>query len=329
MENYLSHMKKISASENLHYYKNLAKLNFKPETLVEYSNTVDNRKLKDNAVGTFDGSDYNLSSILTTEFIFHRGSKFVNYLNTQVGAVLSKKNDERTKKIIREGLIKQFAEMGLLLSFFEFCIKKKIEIKELEPEFFSKKLDLSIDFEGKEIMLEAYAPVAKITEFPTKVTIKSMIDNEVKTHLMNNTREPIIVLIMLNNSWWGGNPLNGGKISDFMLSSVNTCVHLDEEEYDENVSAVILKRGNLFSLQTNKRARFPLSDKFVKRLVSHHFIDRIGGFLKYYWMRKSAKRKFFKLLKKYPDEKQAIIEKGQNPEDIIENYLNFTDRYPF
>lgn len=210
----------------------------------------------------------------------------------------------------------------------DFCIKKRINIKELEPKFFNKNLDIKIEVNKKEILIEACAPTHRITDEPLQNPISKIIEKEIKKHKIYKTNRPIIILIMLNSRWWGNNPLNEGRISDFMFYPIKVCLY-KEKKFDENISGALIKKGNFLYLYENKEAKFPLPQEFIKIATKNFSLTKMIENLRYKLVEYIVKKKFFKKLKKYPEEEIKMRKKGFNPREVIENHLALIRDYPF
>lgn len=308
--------------ENLKKLKNLAMLNFDTKKMAKraVSKLINKRSLK------FTGVDYDISTSLVNDDIDRED--YIRYLNKFVGNVLRYDSSDITRKKIKEGLLNHYAETGLTLSFLDFCLKKDIKFEKLDPSFYkNKKLDIELLCNGEKILVEASAPISRITQ--NLYPIKKIINRKVNEHKIIKTNQSVIILIMLNNSFWGRNPLNEYKITDYMFHPIKICQFLDEKELNECVSAVVLKNGNMLRLYKNSKAKFPLSELFTKAITAYNYLDKIVGLTERYIMRRGAKKYFLKVLKKHPDIERSIRVKGFTPESIIENQLGFTDDYPF
>ncbi|MCD6477192.1 MAG: hypothetical protein J7K26_03495 [Candidatus Aenigmarchaeota archaeon] len=312
-----------NVKENLRIYNNFEKIGISVDDAIKDSKNRFNRKVIEKRIGRFDGRDYNICTTLTIEPHFLKNSKYVRYINNFIGNIIRNKINIDYNKI-KKGLYNHFAETGLILSFIDFCIQKKIDIIEYEPRFLNGYLDLKIGNGKEEVLVEAYAPIPKITISPALHPISKLVKNEIKKHKIYRTKKSVIILIMLNSSWWGGNNLNAGKISDFMFYPAKVCI-LSSKKIDDCISAVIIKKGNLFHLYNNPSAKYPLSASLINKMSNTNLITILYEKMRYYRKQRKANKRLYKILKKCPEEYKLIVNKGYNPKKFIKRYFDINN----
>lgn len=335
------------AIENLSRHKNLSSLDFDIDALTKIGmKHWSQRGLKFEDLGSgqirvyqpkkkfseFYGDDYNLASILTSFPELHKHEIYLRYLDYLTGYAMKNppKNQtkEQLKEILKHGLIVNFAETGSVLSFYEFLKKKRFRVLELEPLVYkNNRLDLKLDVK-QEIMVEAYAPIAKTTLDPNKMSISKMLDHEIKEHSIQKIRKPVIILIMQNCPFWGGNPMNGGKLNDFMLHPVEACVKDRQGAFDPCISAVVRKVGSILFFHTNKNAQFPLPESFVKDMCNHYYLDRIFFVLRYKYKSYFLNRRIMKMFKEDKYTMALLRSRNVDLQQRLKDWIRYLEDFP-
>ena len=140
---------------NLKRFRNIPKLGFTSEKIFEQA--LNEKRYNLSSSKPFD---YNISTLLTHDFkSLKSGAPFIFKIDSQLSYLINT-FPEKLKTIAN----KNFADLGLMTSFAEFCNKKKIEILDLEPPnpIGLGELDFLIKIIDREIYVECYSPIESL-----------------------------------------------------------------------------------------------------------------------------------------------------------------------
>jgi len=253
--------------DNLRRFKNISKLGFTPEEIFEQS--INERRYNLSSRKPFD---YNISTLLTYEFKSLKSrAPFIFKIEKQLSYLINNYPTEKLKKTAN----KNFADLGLMTSFAEFCRKRKIEILELEPPNPSSKgeLDFLIKIDNRNLYVECYSPIESLQKGKQ---ISTIIKNKIHKNKLRNIGNPLILIINVAEPYWSNNRLNRGLVSDFMFSSIKEVrkAKLDLSNFPD-ISIALIKYGNKLYVSVNKSSTNPLTLTEIEKLTKPFLIQRL------------------------------------------------------
>lgn len=259
--------------ENLSKFKNIHKLNLDPKEVFKQAFNESRSNLSYS-----NPFNFNTATIFTHDYkSLKRCAKYIFILDKLLGKFLK----QFPNSIRRTGqlFMNNFADFGLMLSFVDFCIRRKIKLIKFEPENPSQKdgqLDFTINIKGREILVECFSPIESLIKGKS---LTSKITNEIKSHKLNEIKQPIIFVINITEPSWSGNGLNRGYISDNMFFRIKYINNFVAGGYQfPNISAILIKYANRFDVFINHSTLNSLTCEEIDKLCKPFLLQRLLKF---------------------------------------------------